>query len=368
MTMRPMTEAQAAAMDRQAQGTDDSFALTRRGVMGLSVAVAADGVMGVQDAVAAPAGPVRPSPEPLGIALEGWPYPGPVSFLPVSMEGQSLRMAYMDFAPTGAANGRAIILLHGKNFDGAYWRGPIDWLRGTGFRVVVPDQIGFNKSAKPDLDYTFEALARNTIALADALSLGRFCVLGHSTGGALAIRMASMVPDRIERLVLEDPIGLVDYRAFVAPQETAVLIAAEHAYTPASYRAFIAHFFPILPQEDYESFVTWRMRVAQSAEFDRFARASALTYQMIYREPVRPLLATLTMPTLLTAGTSDRSAPLVTYATAEARARMPGLHEAARLAMADLHAGRFVSFPGVGHVPHLEAPDHFRQALAAFLT
>jgi pimeloyl-ACP methyl ester carboxylesterase len=305
--------------------------------------------------------------EPLGIGLEGWRYPAPVVFLPLVMGGEPVRMAYMDIAPTATANGRAILLLHGKNFDGSYWAGPIAWLTAAGFRVIVPDQIGFNKSSKPDVDYTFEGLARNTMALADALSLGRFAVLGHSTGGALAVRLASMVPERVEQLILEDPIGLVDYRAYIAPQETATLVAAEHAYTVQSYRAFVAHFFQILPPAAYEPFVTWRMRTTLSSEFDRFARASALTYQMIYREPVRSLYPALTMPVLLTAGTKDRSAPLIGYATPAAKARMPGIHDAAQQAMADLPAGRFVSFPGVGHIPHLEMPDRFRAALLAFL-
>lgn len=305
--------------------------------------------------------------EPLGIGLEGWPYPGPVLFLPLIMEGQPVRMAYMDFAPTSAANGRTIMLLHGKNFDGSYWSEPIQWLRSGGFRVIVPDQIGFNKSSKPDIDYSFEALAHNTLALADALSLGRFILLGHSTGGALAVRIASIAAERIEQLVLEDPIGLVDYRNFIPPQETATLIAVEHAHTAVSYRAFIAHFFHSLPENAYEPFVVWRMRVALSSEFDRFARASALTYQMIYREPSRPLYASLSMPVMLTAGMQDRSAPLISYASVAKRAAMPSIHQAAQQVVNELRDGRFVSFSNVGHVPHLEAADRFRAELLSFL-
>ena len=150
--------------------------------------------------------------EPLGIALEGWPYPGPVKFLPVLAAGQPVRMAYMDFVPSGPSNGRAIFLLHGKNFDSSYWPGPIGWRRDAGFRAIVPDQVGFNKSAKPDIDYSFEFLATNTMSLADALGLGQITVLGQSMGGMLAVRMASMYPERIQQLMLEDPIGLVDYR------------------------------------------------------------------------------------------------------------------------------------------------------------
>ncbi|QEE39123.1 alpha/beta hydrolase [Methylobacterium sp. WL1] len=92
--------------------------------------------------------------------------------------------------------------------------------------MIVPDQIGFDESSEPDVDCSFEAIARNTLALADALSLGRITVPGHSTGGALAVRLATMAPERVEQLVLEDPIGLVDYRAYIAPQETETLVKA----------------------------------------------------------------------------------------------------------------------------------------------
>ena len=89
--------------------------------------------------------------EPLGLALENHPYPHPVRFFPVTVEGQDLRMAYMDVAPTAAANGQTVLLLHGKNFFGAYWAGTIQALTAAGYRVVVPDQLGFGKSSKPDL-------------------------------------------------------------------------------------------------------------------------------------------------------------------------------------------------------------------------
>jgi pimeloyl-ACP methyl ester carboxylesterase len=299
--------------------------------------------------------------------LEGWPYPAPVKFLPLTMAGQAVRMAYMDVPPAGAANGRAAVLLHGKNFDSSYWSAPIEWLTRAGFRVVVPDQIGFNKSSKPDLDYTFEGLAANTLALLDALRLDTVVLIGHSTGGMLAVRMAAAYPERIEKLVLEDPIGLVDYREFVPPQSTETLVEAERRYTVGTYRAFVAHYFPRLPPAQYEPFVAWRMRLTHSGEFERYARATALTYQMIYREPVRDLYRTLAMPVLLFAGSEDRSFPLIQYAPQEMRAGLPMIPAAAKSAAAELPHGRLVAVPGVGHVPHLEAPDIFREALMSFV-
>src|SRR5262245_36997365 len=94
----------------------------------------------------APAPQNLPNVQPGSITSEDVPYPFPVAYLPLTMYGQSVRMAYMDVAPLGPSNGRTVVLLHGMNFAGYYWGGPIDVLRRGGFRVVVPDQIGFGRS------------------------------------------------------------------------------------------------------------------------------------------------------------------------------------------------------------------------------
>src|SRR6202166_3860657 len=86
--------------------------------------------------------------EPYGIDLEGFPYPYPVSLLPVVNDGEALRMAYMD-VPAAQPNGRTAVLLHGRNFPSSYWAPVIKVLSEAGYRVVVPDQIGFGKSSKP---------------------------------------------------------------------------------------------------------------------------------------------------------------------------------------------------------------------------
>jgi hypothetical protein len=62
---------------------------------------------------------------PLGIGLEGIEYPYPVRYLDLTLEGQPLRMAYMDVTPTVAPNGKTVVLLHGKSFSGDYWGVPI---------------------------------------------------------------------------------------------------------------------------------------------------------------------------------------------------------------------------------------------------
>lgn len=79
----------------------------------------------------------------------------------------------MDVLPTSKSNGRVVVLLHGKNFYGSYWENTIKTLSAAGYRVVVPDQIGFGKSAKPNITYSFDLLAANTLELLDKLKLDR---------------------------------------------------------------------------------------------------------------------------------------------------------------------------------------------------
>ena len=52
---------------------------------------------------------------PVSINLEEIPYPYPVQFLHRQLYGQDVRIAYMDAAPTGATNGRTVVLLHGSS-------------------------------------------------------------------------------------------------------------------------------------------------------------------------------------------------------------------------------------------------------------
>lgn len=303
---------------------------------------------------------------PLGIALDGYPYPYPVQFLTLNIDGQQLRMAYMDVTPKDWDGKRAAVLLHGKNFYGSYWENTIKALTAAGYRVIVPDQLGFGKSAKPDIDYSFDLLARNTIHLLDQLQVQQAVIVGHSMGGMLAVRLARNYPERVSRLVLEDPIGLEDYRFFVPPQTTAQLYEIEMNMTPEKYRAFVKHYF-VKWQPEYERFVETRCREALSGEFPRYAKAAALTFQMIYRQPVRHEFFLIKPPTLLVVGLKDR--------TTVGRGRVPevilkdkGRYDLlGKAAAKDIPNCQLVEIPGVGHIPHLEAPEQFHRALLDFL-
>lgn len=302
-----------------------------------------------------------------GIALEALRYPFPVKFLPLENEGQSVRMAHMDVAPTRNANGRTVVLLHGKNFGGDYWQDTIRVLTAIGFRVVVPDQIGFGKSSKPDLNYSFDLLAANTAKLLDELKIDRAAVVGHSMGGMLAVRFARNYPNRVSHLVLENPIGLEDYRFAVPPQTTAQQFQRElNNNDPQKITAFYRNYF-VSDKVNVAALAAPRIGVTQSGEYPRWAKAAALTYQMIYQQPVRHEFALLRVPTLLVIGQEDRTAigkDLVAPEVAKTLGNYPALGKAA---VRDISGAQLVELPNIGHIPHIEAANTFHGTLLKFL-
>jgi pimeloyl-ACP methyl ester carboxylesterase len=159
-------------------------------------------------------------------------------------------------------------------------------LSANGYRVVVPDQLGFGKSAKPDIRYNFDLLARNTKMLLDSLGVVRAAIVGHSFGGMLAVYFARDYPETTAVLALENPIGLEDYRSVIPPQPIETLLKTEMALTPETYRAFMAAFFVGWPPAA-QHYVDILLRVLLSPEYPRWARASALIYEMIFQQPIR---------------------------------------------------------------------------------
>ncbi len=97
-------------------------------------------------------------------------YPHPINYIKLTIEGQVVKMAYMDAKPA-KFNGKTVLLFHGKNFNGYYWKDVISFLNNSGYRVIVPDQVGWGRSEKPNIHYGFYLLAANTMQLLDRLLL-----------------------------------------------------------------------------------------------------------------------------------------------------------------------------------------------------
>jgi pimeloyl-ACP methyl ester carboxylesterase len=258
-----------------------------------------------------------PIPPALGICLEEYEYPYPVRFLPLSSDLQPVSMAYMDIPPGREPNGKTVVLMHGKAFGCYYFRNVIEALTGAGYRVVAPDQIGWGKSPKPDIHYSFQLLAANTAALLDHLGITDVAVLGHSTGGMTAVRFALTYPGRVTHLVLEDPLGLADYRTGISPQSEETLYDHELRWTdPAVIRGYVKGYFVHPDPKIWEPLAGVLVRVTLGPDYPRWARAAALTFQMICRA------GESTIPTTPPATLTATIAPTEAFpATASAHSR-----------------------------------------------
>jgi pimeloyl-ACP methyl ester carboxylesterase len=306
--------------------------------------------------------------EPYGIGLEGFPYPHPVSMLTLSEDEDALRMAYMDVKPSGSGNGRSVLLLHGRNFPASYWDTVITALAGAGYRVIVPDQVGFGKSSKPLFALSFDMLAAHTIKLLDHLQIPRADIVAHSMGGMLTVRIARSYPTRVDRIVLEAPIGLEDYRNFAPPVETSRIMADEDRLTPEGYRTQLMNNYSLtLPPEAITPFIEARMRIKGSAEYPRWLRSFVNSYQMIWSQPVVYEIPLVQHQVLFIMGGNDRNAPGRGFAPMELRARMGDNTRLARELAGRMPNGRVEVYDGIGHLVHMEAVQRFNASVLSFL-
>ena len=306
---------------------------------------------------------------PLGISLEGYEYPFPVTYHPIASNGDTLQMAYMDVQPE-QANGQSVVLLHGKNFCGAYWEETATDLAKAGYRVVIPDQLGFGKSSKStDYPYSFPAFATNTKSVLDALGIEKATILGHSMGGMLAARFALMFPGQTEKLVLVNPIGLEDWQAKGVPHRSVdEWYARELKQNFESIKKYqLASYYDGKWDAKYDPWVELLARVTLSPEYPRLARVQALTYDMIYTQPVVHEFSKIQAPTLLIIGERDRTALGKDMVNETARAELGRYDRLGKEVAETIPNAKLAAIEGIGHLPHIEAYERFIGPLMEFL-
>jgi 2-hydroxy-6-oxo-octa-2,4-dienoate hydrolase len=110
-----------------------------------------------------------------------------------------------------AGSGPPVVLIHGSGpgvTAYANWRLVLPALADR-FRVLAPDMAGFGFSERPEKgDYGLDLWAEQVLGLLDALDLSKASIVGNSFGGAIALRLASRHPDRVDKLVLMGSMGI----------------------------------------------------------------------------------------------------------------------------------------------------------------
>lgn len=305
----------------------------------------------------------------LDITLTNYEYPYQVHYLDLKSQGQNLKMAYMDIQPENY-NGKTVVLLHGKNFNGAYWKTTIDALAQDGFRVVIPDQIGFGKSAKPvGYQFTFQQLAQNTKAILSELKIDNIYLLGHSMGGMLATRFTLMYPEMVEKLVLENPIGLEDWK-LMAPytsidQNYQSELKASYETTKQYQEGF---YYDNQWKPEYDEWVYLLTGWTKHPDYPVVAMNNAQTSDMIFTQPVLYEFQHINAPTLLIIGTRDRTAIGKNNVKDEAvREKMGQYQLLGKETQQKIPGSRLVELENIGHLPHIEVFERFIKPLKEFL-
>lgn len=305
----------------------------------------------------------------LDITLSNYQYPFDVNYLDFESQGKQLQMAYMDVHPSHE-NGKTVVLLHGKNFNGAYWKTTTEALIREGYRVIIPDQIGFGKSSKPvGYQFTFQQLAFNTKKILDELRVSKIYLLGHSMGGMLATRFTLMYPDVVEKLILENPIGLEDWK-LVVPYTTIdenyqSELKADYETTKAYQSEF---YYDRQWKPEYDEWVYLLTGWVKNPDYPIVAMNNAQTSDMVFTQPVVYEFKYIATPTLLIIGTRDRTAIGKNKVKDQAVREKMGLYQNLGKATRDqIPNSQLVELDNVGHLPHIEAFDQFIKPLLNFL-
>jgi pimeloyl-ACP methyl ester carboxylesterase len=295
-------------------------------------------------------------------------YPFAVNYLLFNQEGEELKMVYMDVQPA-TPNGKVVVLLHGKNFNGAYWEQTARKLSADGFRVIIPDQIGFGKSTKPKhFQYSFHQLASNTKRILDTLGVPTVSMVGHSMGGMLACRFTLLYPAMVDKLILENPIGLEDYSMAVPYQSVDRWYQRELKQTYSSLKAYQQkNYYDGKWKPEYERWLTMLSDWTTLPSYPLIALNSARAFDMIMTQPVVYEFWRIEKPTLLIIGQRDRTAIGKDLMPEEQRAMMGNYPKLGRDTQRKFRNARLVELHNIGHLPHIEAFDRFIKPVSDFL-
>ena len=258
-----------------------------------------------------------------------------------------------------AGQGPVLLLIHGMAGSATTWKRVMPALSQK-FNVVAPDLLGHGGSEKVAGDYSLGALASNLRDLLVALGHERASIVGQSLGGGIALQLAYQFPERCERLVLVSSGGLGReinplLRWLSLPGSAAVLSLAcsarvQHAVEGA---AGWASRIGLRPAPAISEF--WRSYASLGDEETR--RAFLRTLRAVIDGSGQAVSASnrlhlaAELPTLIIWGGSDPIIPV----------------EHAHEAHAGIEGSRLEIFDGVGHYPHVEAPERFVAVLADFI-
>jgi pimeloyl-ACP methyl ester carboxylesterase len=234
-----------------------------------------------------------------------------------------------------------------------------------GYNVIAPDQIGFGSSSMPDnYQYSFQQLALNTKELLDSLKIKKAIVLGHSMGGMLATRFALLYPEMTEQLILENPIGLEDWKLEVPYTSVDEEYKKELGQTRESVKKYMMeNYFHKTWKSEYDFLLEPTTNAIGTADYNAQAWNMALTSDMIFTQPVCYEFSQLKVPTALIIGQKDRTAIGKEKVKKEVADEMGNYPLLGKATAAEIPGAVLIEMPNSGHIPHIEEFDLFMENL-----
>jgi len=286
--------------------------------------------------------------------LDGFKYPFEVKTFNFNSQNQNLKMRYMDIGDKNAQ--KVIVLLHGKNFAGYYWGKIAKHLLKKKYRVIIPDQIGFGKSSKPEAyQYSFGQLALNTKSLLDSLNIKKFNLVGHSMGGMLAVTFAANYSKPINKLILINPIGLEDYSKYVAFKDVNFFYKRELSTTldkAINYQK--RNYYDGKWSSEYENLLTPLKGMLAGADWKIIAWNNALTYGPIFSENIVGRFSQIKNETFLIIGTRDKTGPGRGWLKDGVTRKLGEYKELGKRAHKMIAGSTLFELKGLGHMPQYE--------------
>jgi len=212
----------------------------------------------------------------------------------VTVEGH--RVHYL---AKGLASGPVVVLVHGLGGRAEDWRNLAPWLAKAGYRVYMPDLVGYGRSQRPsDFSYSIPDEAGVVVGFLDAMGLKQVDLGGWSMGGWIVQRVASEHPEQVRRLILFDSAGL-----YAKPDWDTGLFTPK---TPAELDQLDVLLFPHPPT--VPGFVA--RDILRVSRKNALVIHRALATMLTGKDATDALLPELKMPVLLVWGSEDKITPL----------------------------------------------------------
>jgi pimeloyl-ACP methyl ester carboxylesterase len=266
------------------------------------------------------------------------------------VDANGLRFAYLE-----EGTGPLVLMLHGFPDTPHTWDDLRSRIAAKGYRAVSPFMRGYHPTAIPDRDADQETLARDAIALVDALGASEAIVIGHDWGASAAYGAAALGPERVKKLF----VLAIPHPATLKPTLKKLWGVRHFAVykLPGAPERFARNDFAALPEICRRWSPSWR---PDPNEFDpvraSFSNRESLNaafgyYRKLSPIPSASLKARITVPAVVFAGLDD---PIAEPADYRGAARM--------------FAGDYiVEEVDGGHFMHREHPDAFAERLLAHL-